>query len=144
MADLDDYVWVTLIGDADTPAQLQKWIGKAVGFAPDDPALPLPTEPSDYRLAGHLPGYARPALVSPTPWEWIITAAADALLLAVRKIPGPNGFTSVQSKQAYEQLAVQMRGAGLTASAIKSGLATAYAAGVADYQAVQAIQPTSP
>jgi hypothetical protein len=142
MSSLDDeYVWVTLIGDSNTPAQFQPYIGRVIGFPPDADVLPLPTEPSNYRLAGHLPGYARPALVSPTPWEWIITAPSDALLLAIQKIPGANGFTNPASGQLYTQLAVQMRAAGLTASAIKAGLSTAYAAAIADYQAVQAQNP---
>lgn len=138
MTALDDMVWVTLIGDADTPAQFQSYIGKVIGVPP---GTPLPTFPSEYRLAGALPGYARPSLVSPTPMEWIITAAVDSLLLALNTIPGPQGFTRAQSKTDYVALAVDMRRSGLTRSAILAGLTTAYRSAVADYQAAVAATP---
>lgn len=138
MSQLENLVWVTLIGDVDTPAAFQQYVGKTIGLPPD---TPLPTQRSDYRLAGVLPGYARQALVSPTPMEWVITAETDRLLTAVDAIPGIAGFTDAAAKAAYEKLATDMRKAGLTRSAIVAGLTTAYRSAVADYQAASAPAP---
>lgn len=122
-------VWVTLVTDGGTPANLAQYAGRVIGL-PEGTITP--TGYDVLTVSGlDIPGRAQQVNGQ---WQWVMGPVADSLIAALDAIPGAPGWKVAASRQVYlDQGAALLRQYGVTAAVLLPGLKAFYDAAVADY-----------
>lgn len=133
---LADSTLVTLVADAETPANRVSFAGIRI---PIPMSTPLPANGVQDQIrvtvGGTLltiDGYFRDGSSGK---EWMMVPAIDPNIAALNVIPGVQGWTSGPARTVYANIGTSLLGLGITQTTVRTGLAQLYSAAVQNYVA---------
>lgn len=102
--ELANNTWLTLVSDANTPANLTQYAGIRLLLAPADVArFPPPGVPDVLTVLGvNVPGYWRPAANGG--YEWVMSAAVSPIAAALNRVPGADGWAAPSARATYSSM----------------------------------------
>jgi hypothetical protein len=134
--------FITLVADADTPANLVAWANVRIGIPVDrqDELPPLGTIDSiTVENVGTVWGYLRRDTVGNL--QFVMAAPVNPNVTAINAIPSAGAWTDLAARSVYYTIGQALLGFGVSGPDLRTGLQQLYAAAVANATAEAAAQP---
>jgi hypothetical protein len=123
--DLGSPTWVQAVAiPGETPADLEQYANYWLPVPAGAIMPPLGTRGIVASNGVQLPGYLRQG--GATGYQWVILPPVDPLDALVDRLPGPQGWSDVPSRETWRSTAHALRGYGVSGSDLVSGLPALY------------------